>query len=355
MSRDVKRTILFVTPSMHSFVRNDISILSSQFEVLLNIYPWTKKIYTPWFMVKQLWWMLLNIRDIQGIVISFGGYWALVPTIMGKLFKRPVMIIVHGTDCAAIPSIGYGMLRKNPLRTICKWSYSLADVLVPVSESLRYVQNTFYEPENDIECFQGIYQFFPDLKTPIEIVYNGLDFNFWKMQEGGVKIQNTFLAVFSSSQFFLKGGDLIIDTAGRFPKSTFYIAGTSTSDVKTKYPENVIFLGRLTRDELRLYYRICTFYLQLSIYEGFGCALCEAMLTECIPIGSSVNIIPDIIGECGYIIEKRDPLELENIIKKALILQQGSTIGKMARKRIIENYRNEIREQKLLGLLDSYI
>lgn len=355
MGKDARRTILFVTHSLHSFIRSDISILSTRFEVLLNIYPWSKKIYTPWFMVKQLWWMLLNIRKVHVIVISFGGYWALVPALMGKLFRRPVIIIVHGTDCAAIPSIGYGMLRKDPLRTICKWSYSLADVIIPVSESLKFVRNTFYEPEDTKECDQGIHQFFPDLNTPIKAIFNGLDPNFWRMKKGELKKNHTFISVFSSPQFFLKGGDLIVNMAERFPNATFFIAGTSPENIQSTWPENVVLLGRLSPEELRRYFAKCTFYFQLSIFEGFGCALCEAMLTECIPIGSSVNMIPEIIGECGYIVEKRNPTELEKVMHKALSSQDNLSIGKMARKRVVENFSFENRKQKLLSLMESYL
>jgi len=355
MKEKDRQNILFVTHSLQSFICNDISILSTRFDVVQNIYPWSKKRYTPWYLWKQFWWILFNIGKLHAIVISFGGYWALVPAMMGRLFGKPVFIIVHGTDCASIPSVGYGMLRKNPLRTICKWSYSLANMVIPVSESLRYVYNSFYEPDDKKECYQGLLHHFPDLNTPMRIIYNGLDQNFWKMQAGDLKTGNTFLAVFSSSQFFLKGGDLIIEIAHRFPHATFYIAGTSESEVPKTWPENIVFLGRLTPEELRTYYRKITFYFQLSVFEGFGCALCEAMLTECIPIGSSVNMIPEIISETGFILQKRDVKELEQIILEALSVSDKVKMGKMARERVIENYSMERRKKELLEILASVI
>lgn len=293
----------------------------------------------------------MNIRNLHIIVISFGGYWAFAPSLMGRIFRKPVYIIVHGTDCASIPSVGYGMLRKNPLRTICKWSYTLASAIIPVSESLKFAQNSFYEPKDEKECFQGLLQFFPDLTTPMRVIYNGLDPEFWKMQEGDLKTENTFLAVFSSSQFFLKGGDLIVEMAGRFPNAVFYIAGTSSAEKQEVWPANVVLLGRLSPEELRSYYRKTTFYFQLSLFEGFGCSLCEAMLTECVPIGSSVNMIPEIIGEAGFVLQRRVVNELEEIIQHVLSKPDTRRMGKMARERVIENYSLEKRKKELLRFL----
>ncbi len=95
--------------------------------------------------------------------------------------------------------------------------------------------------------------------------------------------------------------------------------------------ENVFFLGKLTPERLRNYYNKSQFYIQLSIFEGFSVALCEAMLCGCIPIGSSVNVIPEIIGDSGFIFHKKDITELENLIHKVLSVEHKDELGKKGR------------------------
>lgn len=80
--------------------------------------------------------------------------------------------------------------------------------------------------------------------------------------------------------------------------------------------KNLKFLGRLSQQELSHWYRKVTFYFQLSLFEGFGCALCEAMLSGCIPIGSNVNNIPQIIAKNGEILNVKCEKELVDLIKK---------------------------------------
>ena len=78
-------------------------------------------------------------------------------------------------------------------------------------------------------------------------------------------------------------------------------------------------LGRLNPKQLREYYSKSRFYLQLSNTEGFGVSLCEAMLCECIPIVSSVNMLPEIVGDTGFILETRDSSMLSGLINDSII------------------------------------
>ncbi|MDX5477843.1 MAG: hypothetical protein LPJ98_05255 [Cyclobacteriaceae bacterium] len=77
------------------------------------------------------------------------------------------------------------------------------------------------------------------------------------------------------------------------------------------------------------------------------------MLCGCIPIGSSVNHIPEIIGNTGYILPRRDI----NLLRKILqpILQQENTIegAPSPRERIILFYNLENRKNLLFSLLPA--
>ncbi|MEI7983935.1 MAG: glycosyltransferase, partial [Bacteroidota bacterium] len=78
--------------------------------------------------------------------------------------------------------------------------------------------------------------------------------------------------------------------------------------------------------------------------------LSEAMLCECVPVGSDVNGIPDAMGETGIIIRHRHVEELEHAVRKALTFNSGAA----ARQHVLNNFTLLQREEKLLKLLSEY-
>lgn len=346
----MKKRIFYIAPKFSSFVKNDIKLLSNEYIIKVNILNWRNKILVPFNMLFQILYLLFNLKRIEIILISSGGYWSFIPSLMGKLFKTKVFIILNGSDCASIPPLNYGNLRKSILKYCIKISYLNAERLLPVSSSLAFIKNTYYS--DDQYSFQGFKHFFPKLNTKYTVVHNGLDYNFWKPIAEYKKEAGSFISVFSGdSQFILKGGDLIFEIAKKFPNCKFYLAGIE--NVQINKPENVELLGRLDKYELLRYYNLSEFYMQLSIFEGFGVALCEAMLCECIPIGSSVNIIPEIIADSGYILNKRNINELESLLNEALESKDKSKLKRLVRQRIKTNYSNEKRLNKIVDIIEK--
>lgn len=349
----MKPKIIYVLFHRSSFVEVDIAILSKRYDVLINMYAWRKSALVPFFMFHQILVLLKNVFSVKLIMVSSGGYWSIVPSVFGKLFSIPVFIILNGSDCASLPLVNYGNLRKFGLRNVCKFSFAFADMLLPVSESLVFTKNTYYD--KDVVDYQGYKHYFPSIKTFHQVVFNGLDGEFWKKDEAITKEKNSFMAVFSPGQYLLKGGDLIASVAPFFPDCTFYLGGVDPMpEIMEKNP-NVHFLGSLKAWELKQYYSKSQFHFQLSIFEGFGCTLAEAMLCECIPIGSVVNIIPQIIGDTGYILKHRDVELLKILITEALGNVNKKSLGEKARKRIIDNFSIEIRAQQLFSLMKQKI
>ena len=344
-----KSKILIVVPFQSPFIKNDIKIVSSQYNIILNVYNWHNKYLTPIFMILQFFAMLKHIWVIQRIIIEFGGYWSLLPSFFGKLFNIPVLIILHGADCAMMPHINYGSLRKKLIKLSCKISYNFASILLPVSKSLVYIKNDY----NTKDIYQGVKHHFPEIKTPFRVISNGLDLEFWKPSKNTFKEDKRFTAVFSEAQFILKGGDLILSLAKIYSDINFYIAGTEKPHGVSKILDNVHFLGKLSQEELREEFRKTTFHFQLAMFEGFGLSLCEAMLCECIPIGSSVNIIPEIIGNTGFILKKKDINQLVKIVDEALLVKDKKELGQKARERIIERYDLNKRHDNLLNAIKT--
>ena len=346
-----KDNIILVIPFISSFIDSDIAILSNKYNVKINEYNWKKKYLLPFYLFHQAIYLLVNIFTIKKIVVEFGGYWSLLPSLIGRLFRVPVFIILHGTDCSSLPEYKYGSLRKKLIRVVCSISYNNASMLLPVSKSLAYIENS-YDLTVGVSK-QGFKYFFPDNTTPYKVVYNGIDEDYWRLSENNIKESKSFLAVFSEEQFLLKGGDLILEVSNKFKDCKFYIAGVSENYIERSIPNNVFLLGRLTLEELREYYRKVQYHLQLSVIEGFGIALCESMLCECIAIGSSVNMIPEIIGDTGFILKDKNIDLLSEVIEKALSVEDKQQLGKQARNRIISKFSLDRRKKELLEVLNG--
>jgi glycosyltransferase involved in cell wall biosynthesis len=121
--------------------------------------------------------------------------------------------------------------------------------------------------------------------------------------------------------------------------------------LEEKRTSNLRIIGRLTHEELLPYYQRAKVYCQLSVYEAFGMALAEAMLCQCIPLGSNDGATPQVIGDVGFIIESRDTMEAAKTVRKAL--DSSESLGRLARRRIIEHFSIQQRENALRKVIDG--
>lgn len=343
-----KSTVLYISPVKSSFILTDLKILKEKYEVVFKTGKWNSTLRVPLLLINQFLYLIYFLPKVNCVIVSFGGYWSFLPTLLSKIFHKRSFIVLHGSDCASIPSLNYGNLRKPLLRLFSYWSYKLAYMLLPVSQSLIKTNNTFCEnimPEKE----QGILNFFPNLNTPFKVIPNGFDTDFWGTDKNISREDNRFITVFSKDQFYLKGGDLIIELAKKSPKSVFIIVGCKQpKDVVT--PSNVKFKGKLSPASLREEYCKSKYYFQLSCYEGFGCSLCEAMLCGCIPIGSSVNAIPEIISNDELILNERESKLLKTKIDE---LNSKEISINDIRESIVERYSMNLRKRVLFNVINS--
>lgn len=153
--------------------------------------------------------------------------------------------------------------------------------------------------------------------------------------------------------FQRKGIDLIFEIADRFPQCKFTILGNTPAVKYERVPPNVKLYGFIPYEELPGFYARHRFYLQLSIWEGFPSAPCEAMLCECVPIASSVAALPEIVGDTGFILQTKDADYLKQLMDTALASDQVA-LGLRARRRIMNSYPTSER-RKLLDLVEQMV
>ncbi|WP_226388942.1 glycosyltransferase family 4 protein [Penaeicola halotolerans] len=340
-----KNKVLYTYPILSSFIEKDIKMLSAAYQV--KSFGFTDKpsklIST---FIKHFFLMLWHLPSSKGTVVCFSGYHAFWPVFLGKIFGKPTYIIAGGTDCVHFPNIDYGNFRLKYLKWFTVYSFKNATKILPVAESLI---ETDYHFVSEAPNKQGIKAFIPDLKTPIEVLYNAYDADFWQYN-GRRRKANSFITVATGinkkSRFMTKGIDLVFQIAEQFPEYDFTILGTE--NYKSWLP-NVRILGHRSAPELIRFYSTHEFYLQLSMSEGFPNALCEAMLCGCIPIGSDVGAIRQIIGDSGFVLKEKDVMQLNEIFGKAVEADRPM-LSQKARKQIAENYPYHARQEALINL-----
>lgn len=348
-----KPTVLLSYSVRSTFVTKDINILSEQFNVLeFNFYS-EKKWQTPFKLIQQKLFLLRHIFSTDILICQFGSYHSYLPALYGRLFGKPCVIIAGGTEAHFFPGIGYGNWQKGLLKLFTQMSFRLCSHIAPKHKSLMFCEYTYDSSEPNP---QGIYARMPGLKVPYTEITNGYDEVTWQKVKD--KKQRTFITVANGWEFpfqqQLKGVDLILEAATAFPDCEFIILGVADPSIIATKSTNVKLLPPVKNSDLISIFSECTFYMQLSIAEGFPNSLCEAMLCECVPIGSNVFSIPEIIGDSGFVLKHRNADELKALIAEAL-KSDTQTLGKKARNQIVANYTLEVRKNKLLQLCKSLI
>jgi glycosyltransferase involved in cell wall biosynthesis len=142
-----------------------------------------------------------------------------------------------------------------------------------------------------------------------------------------------------------------LELAERQPTWHFTIIGWEPNGQKV--PSNVELVAFSPIAVVIEYLQKHRYYFQLSVMEGFPNALGEAMACGCVPIGSNVSGIPELIGDTGLILSEKNVLYLERSIE--LLLQQDFSAASMkARNRIEAYFLPEHRLSKMKAVFAQY-
>ena len=339
--------ILYTFPVRTAFIDRDLEMIRP----VADIEPleFTQSpVKLPFYFILQFFQLLWYIPKTTQYLCFFGGYHSVLPVWFGKVFGKKCTIQAGGTDCINMPEIGYGNFRKKWLRKATVYSFKNCCLILPVAEALVKQD---YSYDTSISPKQGLLNLIPDLKTPIQIIHNGFDTDFWRDQ-GKTRKPFSFISVATGtsnpSRAIVKGYDLIEQAAALHPDWTFTLVGDSAYSSPNK---NVTVLGKMNPSELLKLYNSHQLYLQLSTSEGFPNALGEAMASGCIPIGSAVGAIPEIIGDSGVILTEKNLHVLDSAIQK-FAEQDLNSFSQNASQRIHTLFNFEKRKKSLLEALE---
>jgi glycosyltransferase involved in cell wall biosynthesis len=273
------------------------------------------------------------------VLIWFAGGHAFVAMLLSKLLGKRSMIIVGGFDVARVPEINYGRFTQSRIRKfLTKSALQYADRVLVVDPSLKEdaIKNAGIDGHN------------------IDYLPTGYDY---KRFVPGRSKENLVITVgiVSHSVIRRKGLDTFVQAAGLLPDTKFLLIGKAIDDsadlLKRSATPNVELTGFVADEELLRYYQRSRVYCQLSAYEGLPNALCEAMLCECIPVGTDRNGIPMAMGDTGFLVPFGDAKATAEAIANAL--SAPDTRGQNARKRIRELFPASRRERGLLKAIEE--
>ncbi len=109
----------------------------------------------------------------------------------------------------------------------------------------------------------------------------------------------------------------------RFPDLKLIIVGPSSWGgagiaQRAKVDPNIILTGFLSDHELQALYRSCVALVYVSLYEGFGLPVLEALAQGAIVIASNVSALPEVVGEAGLLVDPLNPQEIHDAMHALL-------------------------------------
>jgi glycosyltransferase involved in cell wall biosynthesis len=151
-----------------------------------------------------------------------------------------------------------------------------------------------------------------------------------------------------------KGIDKIFDAARKLPDVPFQVVGIREpllTQIRREIPPNVEVIEYIPRDGILPFLQRAKVYCQPSFTEGLPNALCEAMLCECVPVGTIAGGIPTAIGTAGFLVPYQDQEALVNGLRSAL--DAPPAMGKAARDRILREFTLPRREAALAEVISE--
>jgi len=336
--------LIYCFPVRTAFIERDLEMIRPHAEIK-DLEFTQSPVKLPFYLILQFFQLLWFLPRTSQYLCFFGGYHCILPVVFGKIFGKKCTIQAGGTDCINMPEIGYGNFRKKSLAWATRFSFENCSLILPVAEAL-VSQHYNYDPQ--INPKQGLLQLIPGLKTAIQVIPNGFDTEFWK-DLGMERVKQSFISVATSTstpaRARVKGYDLIEQLAAKNPDWNFTLVGDANYPATSP---NIRVVGKESPKTLVQLYNSHEFYLQLSSSEGFPNALGEAMACGCVPIGSAVGAIPEIIGDTGLLLKRKALGALQQLIQDWL---DGKTKLTSPRARIERYFTYDYRRKLLLRAL----
>lgn len=323
-----QRSILFTSTLFTSFIREDLRLLQKSYDVDLLV---SSGFLAPLRIVPRIF-------RCDVTYTWFASVYAFFVVLLGRLFGKRSIIVIGGVDVAKMPEIRYGIWLTPWKVPFVKWAIRHAYRVLAVDPSLQ-------RDAARLAQYSG---------RNIEYVPTGYDANVWKPSGAKEPFVLTVAACDDHWRMKKKGLDILFEAARRCPEVRFIVVGINAhliEETRRSTPDNVELIAFLHQEMLLKYYQRAAVYCQPSYTEGLPNSLCEAMLCECVAVGTTAGGIPTAIRDHGYLVSYGDVTALAEAIREALAAPAGS--GKQGRDFISQAFTLERREEALRRIVEE--
>lgn len=331
--RAARPRLLFVGYTRTRFQDLDRALLARRFRVASLDYAEAFGRCAAW-----RWW-LRAARDLaraRGGLCWFADRHALGISLLGRLWGRPVAVVVGGYEVARFPEIGYGRTLTRGGRWTVRGALSVSRRVVANSDFIRgvLVRERRVPPGRVVRIHHGV--FFPhDPEPAVRFPREPLVLTAAEVTPANLRLKG--LAAFAAA-------------AARAPELRWIVAGTgepkAVAALLAGAPPNLAYAGFLSPEALAALYARARFYVQASRVEGFGMALAEAMLYGCVPVTTGTGGMPEVTGGLGLTVPPEDPEALAAAVRNT----PPRAAHEAAARRIRERFPAEARAEALAAL-----
>ena len=280
-------------------------------------------------------WRQIVVSDV---VVGWFDTVAAPFVLVASVLRKPTVIIA-GADVADIASIRYGFTALPWRAGWLTWlGYRLAPRILLFSEASRKSLSVTR-----------------DARRTAEVLYLGVDTDHFR--PAGAKTPSVFSVGYVSESNLQRKGLLTFAQAAQFtPHIPYRLAGkpietSAVHKIAAITSSNFSYLGYLDDAQLLKEYQTAKIYAQLSMHEGFGLALAEAMACECIPVVTQQGSLPEVAGDAGIYVPGQDPIAAGDAIAQALSCDAEA--GRRARQHIIDRFPIDRRRAGLRAVIEA--
>jgi glycosyltransferase involved in cell wall biosynthesis len=325
----VRKRILFVCPVWdvnNTFVQNDYEILSRHFDIVRISYDPKDRLF--------FFRLLKHLPRYDLCFVWFSAEHAFLALLASRIVRRKIIVVGGGYDSVYMPEIGYGIKCTNKLWRLGYFTFRHADIVLAFSGHSK----------KSIGEISGAKR--------VRAIYMGFDHDKFIPGQKDSKMVITVCQV-TGPNYKRKGLDTFIEVAKKLPELTFVIVGKDIDGtgewVRKKGINNLRVTGGLTEEELKAYLSRAKVYTQLSAHEGFGCALAEAMLCECIPVVTDRGSLPEVAGPEAFYVKYNDVNAAAERVAEALAVDSGAKY----RERVTKMFPWGKRENEICMIVNS--